>query len=70
MMGTNVLAGEQSIQLSKTVNNLIMLDKGKLTMEYNEIGIAALQNGEYEKAVESFMQGVEKDPKMQSVISI
>jgi tetratricopeptide (TPR) repeat protein len=40
-----------------------MLDKGKLTMEYNEIGIAALQNGEYEKAVESFMQGVEKDPE-------
>ena len=32
-------------------------------MEYNEIGIAALQNGEYEKAVESFMQGVEKDPE-------
>ncbi|NYF24970.1 lipopolysaccharide assembly protein LapB [Sporosarcina sp. JAI121] len=31
-------------------------------MEYNEIGIAALQNGEYEKAVEAFMQGVEKDP--------
>ena len=32
-------------------------------MEYNEIGIAALQKGEYEKAVESFMQGVEKDPE-------
>lgn len=32
-------------------------------MEYNEIGIAALQNGEYEKAVESFMLGVEKDPE-------
>jgi tetratricopeptide (TPR) repeat protein len=40
-----------------------MLDKENLSMKYNEIGIAALQNGEYEKAVESFMQGVEKDPE-------
>ena len=31
-------------------------------MEYNEIGIAALQEGEYEKAVESFVKAVEEDP--------
>ncbi len=32
-------------------------------MEYNEIGIAALQDGQYEKAVESFVKAVEQDPE-------
>lgn len=32
-------------------------------MEYNEIGIAALQEGQYEKAVESFVKAVEQDPE-------
>ncbi|MCZ2259404.1 tetratricopeptide repeat protein [Sporosarcina sp. G11-34] len=32
-------------------------------MEYNEIGIKALQEGAYEKAVEAFMQAIEKEPK-------
>ncbi|MBE1554623.1 tetratricopeptide repeat protein [Sporosarcina limicola] len=32
-------------------------------MEYNEIGITALQEGSYEKAVEAFMKAVEQDPK-------
>ena len=31
-------------------------------MDHNEIGIAALQDGEYEKAVESFMQSGRKRP--------
>lgn len=31
-------------------------------MEHNEIGIAALQDGQYEKAVESFVKAVEQDP--------
>ncbi|MFS0575307.1 tetratricopeptide repeat protein [Sporosarcina sp. 179-K 3D1 HS] len=31
-------------------------------MKYNEIGIAALQDGELEKAVESFMKAVEERP--------
>lgn len=32
-------------------------------MKYNEIGIAALQDGEYEKAVEAFMKAVEMEPE-------
>ena len=32
-------------------------------MKYNEIGIAALQDGEYEKAVEAFFKAVEKEPE-------
>ncbi|BAQ11530.1 tetratricopeptide domain protein [Bacillus sp. OxB-1] len=32
-------------------------------MKYNEIGIAALQDGELEKAVESFMKAVEEQPE-------
>ncbi len=31
-------------------------------MKYNEIGITALQDGSYEKAVEAFMKAVEEDP--------
>lgn len=32
-------------------------------MDYNETGIAALQEGKYEIAVESFVKAVEEDPK-------
>ncbi len=32
-------------------------------MNYNEIGIVALQDGEYEKAVESFVKAVEEEPE-------
>ncbi|WP_438311099.1 tetratricopeptide repeat protein [Sporosarcina sp. FA9] len=32
-------------------------------MEYNEIGIKALQDGSYEKAVEAFMQAIENAPE-------
>lgn len=32
-------------------------------MKYNELGIAALQDGELEKAVESFMKAVEEKPE-------
>lgn len=31
-------------------------------MKHNEIGIAALQDGAYEKAVEAFMKAIEEDP--------
>ena len=31
-------------------------------MEYNEIGIEALQDGAYEKAVEAFMKAIENEP--------
>lgn len=31
-------------------------------MDYNEIGIAALQDGKYESAVESFVKAVEEEP--------
>ena len=33
MTATNVLVAEQSIQLLKMANNLIMLDKGNVNME-------------------------------------
>ena len=32
-------------------------------MDYNEIGIAALQDGKYEKAVEAFVKAVEEEPE-------
>ncbi|WP_262173429.1 tetratricopeptide repeat protein [Saccharococcus sp. Marseille-Q5394] len=32
-------------------------------MEYNEIGIKALQEGEYEKAIEAFMKAAEEEPE-------
>lgn len=32
-------------------------------MEYNEIGIKALQEGEFEKAIEAFMKAAEKEPE-------
>lgn len=31
-------------------------------MKYNEVGIKALQDGAYEKAVEAFMQAIEEEP--------
>ena len=40
-----------------------MSGKGNLKMDYNEIGIAALQDGKYEAAVEAFVKAVEKEPK-------
>ena len=32
-------------------------------MDYNETGIAALQEGKYEKAVEAFVKAVEEEPE-------
>lgn len=32
-------------------------------MDYNEIGIAALQDGQYEKAVEAFVKAIDEEPK-------
>ena len=40
-----------------------MLGKVESIMNYNEIGIAALQEGKYEKAVESFVKAIEEEPK-------
>lgn len=57
------MVAEQLTQLLKTVCNLSMLDKGNLNMNYNEIGITALQEGEYEKAVESFVKAIELAPE-------
>ena len=34
-----------------------------MKMNYNEIGIAALQDGKYEKAVEAFIKAVEEEPE-------
>ena len=31
-------------------------------MEYNELGIKALQEGAYEKAIEAFMKAAEEEP--------
>ncbi len=40
-----------------------MLGKVESIMNYNETGIAALQEGKYEKAVESFVKAIEEEPK-------
>src|SRR4051812_3946064 len=62
MMAMNASVVGPSIQSLKTVKNSTTLDKGIWHMEHNEIGIAALQDGQYEKAVESFVKAVEQDP--------
>lgn len=39
-----------------------MLDKGQVKMDFNEQGIEALQNKEYEQAIAAFLQGIEENP--------